>query len=145
VLTPSQKGSIAEAAIVAAAVKLGVGVYRPVNEGLPCDLIFDIAGRLLRVQCKWVVRRGDVVVITCRTCRRTRNGYLRRTYTTDDVDAIAAYCPEIDACYLVPIDHFPGRPLISLRLQPTRNNQRTGVNWASDYELAGTLASLQGP
>ncbi len=87
-LTPSQKGSIAEAAIVAAAVKLGVGVYRPVNEGLPCDLIFDIGRRLLRVQCKWVVRRGDVVVITCRTCRRTKDGYLRRTYTADDVDAM---------------------------------------------------------
>jgi hypothetical protein len=72
VLTPSQKSSIAE--FVAAAVKLGVGVYGPVNEG-----------------------------------------------------------------------QFPGRPLISLRHQPTRNNQRAGVNWASEYELAGKLASLQGP
>ncbi len=141
VLTPSQKGSIAEAEIVAAAVKLGVEVYKPVNEGLPCDLIFGVGGSLLRVQCKWAARRGDVVVITCRTCRRTKDGFLRRTYTTDEIDAIAAYFAEAEICYFVPLRDFPGRPLISLRLEPTRNNQRVRVNWAKDYEFAATLGS----
>jgi hypothetical protein len=33
VLTTDQKGAIAESAIVHAAIKLGVGVYRPLVEG----------------------------------------------------------------------------------------------------------------
>ena len=45
-VTPSQKGSIAEAAIVAAAVKLGVSVLKPVNEGLRYDLVFELSNNL---------------------------------------------------------------------------------------------------
>jgi hypothetical protein len=35
-LTTDQKGNIAETAITAAAVRLGVDVYRPVGEGVRC-------------------------------------------------------------------------------------------------------------
>ena len=52
-LTTDQKGSIAEAEITAAAIRLGVGVYRPLSEGERCDLIFDLRPTLMRVQCKW--------------------------------------------------------------------------------------------
>jgi hypothetical protein len=52
-LTTSMKGAIAETAITAEAVQLGVFVWRPVQEGRRYDLIFDVEGRLCRVQCKW--------------------------------------------------------------------------------------------
>jgi hypothetical protein len=39
-LTSDQKGNIAEAAILAAAVKLGIDVYRPFGEGGRYDMIF---------------------------------------------------------------------------------------------------------
>jgi len=39
-LTPTQKGNVAEAAITLAAVKLGIGVLKPVQEGLRYDLMF---------------------------------------------------------------------------------------------------------
>ncbi len=144
-MTSDEKGSIAEAEIVAAAVRLGVGVLKPLNEGLRYDLMFDLHPRLLRVQCKWAVRRGDVVVVNCRTCRRGRDGYVRGSYTAEEVDAIGVYCADLDTCYLVPIAQVTGRPSILLRLAPTRNNQRIGVNWASDFEFAATLSGLVGP
>jgi hypothetical protein len=59
VLTTDQKGAIAETAVVAEAVKLGVPVSRPVQEGLPYDLLFEIGGHFVRVQCKWAARKGD--------------------------------------------------------------------------------------
>jgi predicted RNA-binding Zn-ribbon protein involved in translation (DUF1610 family) len=71
VLTTDQKGAIAEAEIVAAVIRLGIGVYKPVSDGERCDLIFECDRRLLRVQCKWAPRHGDVVVVRCRSCRRT--------------------------------------------------------------------------
>src|SRR5918995_3056185 len=135
-MTPDQKGSVAEAEIAAAAVRLGVGVLKPLNDGLRYDLVFDLRPKLLRVQCKWAARFGDVVVVRCRTFRRTRNGYSAGNYSAHDVDAIGAYCPEVDRCFLVPLERVDGRDAIWLRLTSTRNNQRKGVNWAEDFDFA---------
>ena len=95
-MTTNQKGAIAEAAITLAAVKLGIDVYRPVAEGGRYDLIFGVGSELVRVQCKWASKHGNVVIVRCRSCRRAREGLVHRGYTPDEVDAIAAYCLELD-------------------------------------------------
>ena len=136
-LTPSQRGAVAETAIAHAAVRLGIGVYRPVAEGGRYDLILDVGPRLIRVQCKSAVRRGDVVIVGCRSCRRGRNGFVRRSYTKDEADAIAAYCPGLDRCFLLPLGRFSGRTAVQLRLAPARNNQERGVNWGSSCTPVG--------
>jgi hypothetical protein len=145
VLTTDQKGAIAETAIVHAAVKLGIGVYKPISEGGRYDLIFDIGRRLLRVQCKWATRCGDVMAVRTYSSRRSRNGNLKRSYTADEVDVIAVYCLDVDRCYLLQVDHFDGRTEFQLRLKPCRNNQRLRINWASDFEFDATLERLLGP
>ena len=137
-MTTDQKGAIAETAIAAAAIRLGIGVSRPLSP-LRYDLVFDIGGRLLRVQCKWAVRQGDVVVVRCYSSRRTANGMDRHSYAADEVDLLAAYCADLDRCWLIPGTRFTGRRHIQLRLAPARNNQRTGVNLARDFEFAATL------
>jgi PD-(D/E)XK endonuclease len=86
VLSTDRKGSIAEIAIAEAAIRLGVDVYKPLNDGTRCDLIFDLAGRLTRVQCKWAARYGEVLIVRCARNRRTREGLLSRRYTIDEVD-----------------------------------------------------------
>src|SRR3954471_23995257 len=75
------KGAIAEAAITAAAVELGIYVLRPLVEGRRYDLVFDVQGRLLRVQCKWAPRRGNVLAVNLQTHRCTPHGYVRSTYS----------------------------------------------------------------
>ncbi len=99
-LSTNQKGAIAEAAIVHAAVAASIGVFRPVMDER-YDLIFDVRPRLLRVQCKWAVYARGVVAVRCYSCRRRANGLFRRTYTEDEIDALAAYCLELDQCYLL--------------------------------------------
>ena len=138
-LTSDQKGNIAEAVIVAAAVKLGVDVYRPVGEGGRYDMIFEIDGQLIRVQCKWAPRYREVVVLRCYSSRRNRDGLLRRKYVEAEFDAFAAYCPDTDRCYFLPLKLFSGRTEVHLRLGPCQNNQTIGINWARDYEFAATL------
>ena len=144
-MTPDQKGSIAEAEIAAVAVRHGVSVLRPLNDGLRYDLMFDLHPRLLRVQCKWAPRRGDVIIVNARTCRRSADGYVRGNYSADEVDAIGAYCLDVDRCYLIPISFVANRPSIAIRLAPTRNNQARRINWAKDFEFAATLRRLVGP
>jgi PD-(D/E)XK endonuclease len=133
--TTNQKGAIAESSIAAAAIRLGIGVLKPFSEGCRYDLVFDIDEQFFRVQCKWAVRRGDVIPISCRTARRTATGFQRTVYRRHEVDLIAAYCASGDRCYVLPPDLFDGRPEVNLRLAPTRNNQLVGVNWALDFEL----------
>jgi len=145
VLTTDQKGAIAESAIVYAAATHGVGVYKPVFDGGRCDLIFEARSTLLRVQCKWAPRHGDVVIVRCYSCRRARDGLKKRAYTAAEVDVIAAYCLDLGRCFLVSAERFDGRSGLQLRLAPSRNNQRAGINWADDFDFNARLTALLGP
>jgi PD-(D/E)XK endonuclease len=134
-LTTDQKGAVAETAIVHAAVKLGIGVFKPLTEGERYDLIFNLRPRLLRVQCKWCLRQGEVVLVRCYSTRRTLTGMRNRPYTADEVDAIAAYCAELNRCYLIPIEMVDGRRGIQLRLAPALNGQQRLIHWAHEFEF----------
>jgi PD-(D/E)XK endonuclease len=141
-MNPSQKGAIAEAAILKEALKAGIQVLRPMTEGCRYDLMFDIDGMLLRIQCKFAARRGDVIIVHARTSRHTPAGYVRTIYTATEVDAIAAYCPDNDRCYFVPIGDVRGRSMVHLRLAPARNNQEFAITYAADYKFHGAIAQL---
>ena len=143
-LTTNQKGAVAETAIANAALKLGIGVYRPYGDERT-DLIFDLRPRLVRVQCKWATRRGDVVVVPLYAARRTADGLRRTFYTSDEIDAFAAYCSGTDCCYYLDLANLGARVSVQLRLGPARNNQRSGVRWARDYEFGVTLSRILGP
>ena len=140
-LTPTEKGALAEAKIHAAAIEAGIVVARPLTEGRRYDLIFDVGPRLLRVQCKWANRNGDVVVLRTRTCRCTPAGYVWTTYEVAEVDGIAAYCPDLDECFYIPIEEIAGKAATHLRLSPAKNGQRAGVTMADDHRL-GAVAQL---
>ena len=141
-LTTTEKGSIAEAKITAAAVVAGIVVSRPLVEGRRYDLIFDTGPELLRVQCKWGRLADDVIQVRTSTCRHTPlNGYLRTTYTADEIDAVAVYCADLDECYYLPIAVVADKSYLHLRLSPARNNQKIGVTMADDYRL-GAVAQL---
>ena len=144
-LTTDQKGAIAETAIIHAAVKLGIGVFKPITDGERYDLIFDLRPRLVRVQCKWAPLQGNVVVVRSYSNRRTANGLVRRCYATGEIDAIAAYCSDLDCCYYLPEERVVGHQQLGLRVAPSLNNQISGINWAGDYEFAATLRRLVGP
>jgi hypothetical protein len=143
-LTPSQKGAAAEAEIAAAAIRLRLQVLLPVGEGGRYDLAIDVGEKLLRVQCKWASRTGDVLNARCVTNRHTPHGYRTTTYTAAQIDAIAAYAPDTDRCYVIPIDEVEGRTVLSLRVAPTRNNQAQLVRWAKDYEFERAIERYWG-
>ena len=143
-LTTNQKGFIAETAILHECAVLYVPVARPLDDQR-YDLVLDLGQKLLRVQCKWAARVGNVVSIRTRTCRRARVGLIHRTYRPEEIDAIAAYCPDTGRCYLLPHELSVDRAMVQLRLEPTKNNQAAGIRWARDYEFGATLTALLGP
>jgi hypothetical protein len=142
-LTPSQKGAVAEAAITAMTIQLGLTVLRPLCEGRRYDLVIDLEPALLRVQCKLARRISGVLSVKLQTSRCTPGGYVRTSYTAAEVDTIAAYSPELHRGFLIPISEASGRRSIYLRLDPTKNNQANGIKWARDYEFAPAIDRLR--
>jgi hypothetical protein len=142
-LTPSQKGAAAEAAIAATAIQLGLTVLRPLCEGRRNDLVIDLEPELLRVQCKLARHLTGVLSVCLKTSRYTPGGYVSTSYTAAEVDAIAAYSPKLNRCFLIPIDEASNRRELYLRVAPTLNNQAQGVKWARDYELASAIDRLR--
>jgi len=122
-------------------------VYKPIAEGGRCDLIFDLQCKLVRVQCKWAARRGDVIPVRFYSSRRGPEGFRRRSYTTEEADAIVAYCAEVDRCFFLPMDVFGTRTELQLRLALPRNNQKRGLHWADDFDLVrlDLGRNLEGP
>jgi prevent-host-death family protein len=149
-VSTDRKGNIAEQAIALAAMKHDIDVYRPAGEGGRYDLVFDVGSRLLRVQCKWAPMERGCVVIRCESCRRSATGFITRSYTASEVDALAAYSPDRDECYLVPVRLIAGRRELRLRVEKPRNGQRGSLNWARDFEFSalnwrdrGAIAQLE--
>ena len=144
-MNPNLKGNIAEAVIAAEATKLGIAVFRPQLEHGRVDLVFELGKRLLRVQCKWarLSDDGSVVIVSSGTSRRGANGYIRSTYGDDEVDLLAAYCGELDRCFLLPPEVFAGQSSVQLRIAAALNCQRVSINLAADYEFPGAVAQLE--
>jgi prevent-host-death family protein len=140
----NHKGNVAEAAIAATAVKLGIEVLRPQFEHGRYDLVFEVGSRFLRIQCKWarLVHGKSVIYVQLSGSRHTPGGYVRTTYSADEIDAVVVYCEELDQCYLLPIDLVAGRHGLHLRLTAPRNAQRAALNWAAEYRL-GAVAQLE--
>ena len=137
-------GNVAEMVIATEAMKLGVHVMKPLAEHTRYDLIFDVGGTLLRVQCKWAPLDGDVVTVRLMSTRYTSRGRrICAAYSSDEIDAVAAYCEDLSCCYLIPVELFDGmRRALSLRVAPTKNGQIASINWAVKYELSGAVAQL---
>jgi prevent-host-death family protein len=140
---PNHKGNVAELAIATEAARLGLSVLKPLTEHERYDLVLGIGERLLRVQCKWGSRQGDVVLVRLRSSYHSpTRGYVITTYDETEVDLVAVYCGELDRCYLLPRELFASRTTVYLRLERTRNNQRAALNWAAEYEFPGAVAQL---
>ncbi len=140
---PNHKGNAAELAIAAEASRLGLSVLKPLTEHERYDLVVEVGGRLLRVQCKWASRRGEVIRVRLSSCHHSpTRGYVHSSYEIDEIDVIAVYCHDVGKSYLLPIEDFAGRSMVYLRLGPARNNQRASLNWAAAYEFPGAVAQL---
>ena len=142
VLSTNQKGAIAETAIAHAAVKLGIEVYRPVAEGGRFDLIFAFAdASLARVQCKWAPLVNGTIAIRAYSARRAAEGFRYRTYTASEIDAIAAYNPDTDACYLRSGRARDRTPGPAPQTEAGEKQSSRPGKLASSYEL-GAIAQL---
>jgi hypothetical protein len=102
VQNPNHRGAISEAAIAYEAARLGIAVFKPLAEHGRADLVFEIRGSLFKVQCKSASCNGEVIRIGLVSSWQTATRKVRTRYRHDEVDLVAAHCPELDRNYLLP-------------------------------------------
>lgn len=126
--SPSVVGARSEMAVASALMRVGMDVYVPFfAPHSRVDMVAARGAELLRVQCKSArVSGGSLFFSTC-----SNTGNLPLDYR-DQVDVFGVFASALDLVYLVPVADAPVRGC-SLRLEPARNNQQTGIRWAADY------------
>jgi hypothetical protein len=128
---PVDVGLRSETAILAAFVDRGFEVWVPWGTNHRCDMLLDVDGRLLRIQCKTGRLRNGSIVFRPQSVQCNTKQIVTRNYI-GQVDYFAVYCPATSGVYMVPCDETT-RGHTSLRLRPTANGQTKGIRWAADH------------
>lgn len=138
----TSKGDLAELEVAMALMRAGRKVLRPFSTGLRYDLVIDDGQRrFTRIQCKMGILRDGAVQFRLYSVNVSRR-FVPRTYR-GEVDAFGVYCPQTEACYLVPMSELSANAAFAcLRTEPARNGQAAGIRLASDYMIR---ASGSGP
>ena len=104
------KGDLAEQAAIMHALKQGWGVLKPVGDRLPYDLVFDVHGKLVKVQVKyaWLDAPSGNYVVDNRRTKTNRRRMVREAYEPKDFDFAIAYIEKLDAFYVFPVEVFIG-------------------------------------
>jgi uncharacterized protein YcgL (UPF0745 family) len=102
------KGDIAEQAVVLYALKQGWGVLRPVGDRLAYDLVFDIDGKLVKIQVKsaWFDIKTQNYVVDTRRTKTNRRQMIRSIYSSNDFDFAVVYIENLDIFYVIPVNDF---------------------------------------
>jgi hypothetical protein len=130
---PKRVGDLSVARILARLIGAGHTVCMPFGDNARYDLICDIDGRLLRVQCK-TGRLATGAIVFPVSSSATHRGRGRRGYA-GEVDAFGVYCPQTDQTLLVPAcDLASCKREVRLRVAAARNGQACRIRPAAMYE-----------
>jgi hypothetical protein len=130
---PVDVGTRTEATILSELVRRGYQVLLPFGQNQRYDLVLDIEGSFMRVQCKTGRLRNGCVIFSTKSVRSNSRRAVVRDYA-GDVELFMVHCSETDGIYAIPIDEAT-RTEGTLRIDPTSNGQDKRVRWARDYEL----------
>lgn len=120
-------GNIAEVKVLGDLVSAGERVLIPWGDNLRYDLAVDDNGNLIRLQVKNARYRKGVVKI--KAYRSEYNNTTPQGYQ-DEIDFVAAYCPDLEEIYYVSIDECSKN--ITLRVDPPKSKNKN-IRWARDY------------
>jgi hypothetical protein len=131
----SLTGEVGRTQLIAALTLQGKTVLLPLGDFQRYDLVVDQGGRFFRVQCKMgKLTKGAIHFHPCSIDSRSKKGGCVRKGYAGEIDFFGVYCPEVKKCYLVPVEVAPLTGC-DLRIAPTKNGQKKGIRWASEYEI----------
>lgn len=139
--TTKEKGDITELEVILAFKNLGYQVSIPYGENSNYDIIADVNGKLLKIQCKTsrAASSPNTICFSTSKIHINRTTCKRRTYSAADIDYFATTWKGV--CYLIPIKDAPTNQ-ITLRFATPLNNQKSHIRNADDYEISKVLLKI---
>lgn len=133
------KGDITELEVLTYATKLGIKVSVPFGDRARYDQIWDINGKLLRIQIKSPRLSNGVLEISCKSTNRGNGRYIQHSYNENEIDAIVTFF-EGD-CYFIPVKDI-NKNSVQLRLDESKNGQKSKIKFAKDYKIEKILNGI---
>lgn len=128
-------GNKTEAIILAELVKKDYVVLLPFGDNERYDLVVDISGIFIRIQCKTATKTNGTI------CFSVRSVYLgadhktiRNPYSSNDIDCFMVYSSDVDKIYIIDVTDA-GSSEIKLRIDNTEQRGGSPIRWARDYEF----------
>lgn len=134
-------GDVNELKCILAFEEKGYYTSIPFSGSCRYDVIADINGKIIRIQCKSShFYKGDETCIEFDATRSTTNTQktVRYQYTKNEIDYFYTHFNGYD--FLIPVEEVSTAKI--LRFQPPKNNQIEQINIASDYLLDNVLDSI---
>ena len=131
------KGIITELEVLSYVIKKGYSVSIPYGDKDRYDQIWDIQGKLLKIQIKtahWKDDKHDAFVFKTRSGYSNRQGYNQRFYTKNEIDYFATFFE--NQVYVIPVEECRSEKI--LRFSSQAANQPS-INWAKDYTFEEVL------
>ena len=109
-------------------------VSKPLTNNARYDLVIEYNGKLYRTQVKTTaqVKEGKMEFAT-KTTNYTKGTCKSTSYSHNEIDLFFLYCAENNWCglYIPEQDTIP--QTVTIRLTPSKNNQKIGIKLAEDY------------
>jgi len=134
-MNTKQRGAIAVLAVAKKLAAKGIMVAFPMGDYSRYDLLLELHGRFARVQIKISRNYNGMLEIHFYSTSTQGGKFIHKRYTPVEIEAIIGYNPSTDSMYILP-PKLLKQGTFWLRLEPTTNSQKKGINWAKDYENA---------
>lgn len=119
---------------------------QPVGDRDPYDLVFDVQGRLVKVQVKssWYQSQDNSYVVDNRRTKTNRRKMIRSPYGRQDFNFALIYLAEIDLFYVMPTDVFRAyASQIYLVESDKRQRKPRSANYRDAWYLISEWATQQ--
>ena len=136
-----KRGQATEAIVKAEFLLHDIPVLVPEYDNESYDLVIEVGGEFLKIQAKTAYEHGSGKVRFETVSTRVRSdGYERDGYE-GEIDYFAVFNPTRQETYLVHVtDAATGK--MEIRYEPTKNNQRKGINWHEEYLIDAVLDEI---
>lgn len=136
------KGNVTELETAVALIRRNCGVCIPYGDRNKYDLVADIDGKFIRIQCKTsqACDNGAAFKFSTRSSYSKHGKSINTAYTANDIDYFATMFN--NKCYLFPVGEKTKSCKI-LRLEAPKNSQQTDINFAKSYEIDEILNKIR--
>ena len=140
-----KKGTLTELHCIMDLTEIGIRTLTPTDEASKYDVVADLNGKFIRIQCKtstWVTDTSEEqVAFYISTFTQTTNTKqtVRHMYSKNDIDYFYTYFQ--GQGYLVSIEEANGKTF-RWRYEYPATGQKAGIHIADEYKIKEVINSL---